>query len=71
MTPELLDTHFDFRERELHTYDVNEIFSFNEHILRKIFKIYTHPNKQFITNKECIELIYKKAYIKLPEIAIT
>ncbi len=55
----------------MHTYDVNEILSFNEHNIRKIFKLYTHPNKQFITNKECIELIYKLANIKLPDMIIT
>jgi hypothetical protein len=50
---------------------VNEILSFNETTIRKIFKLYLHPNKQYITNKECVQLIYKLANIKLPEMTIT
>jgi hypothetical protein len=53
-TPELLENGAEFREKELYTYDANEILSFNENMIRKIFKLYLHPNKQYITNKECV-----------------
>ena len=59
----------DFREKVLYTYDVNEILSKNEVPLKKLYDSYVHPNKKYVTVKDCIEML-KKADIKLIETTI-
>ncbi len=49
LTPEMMENGQEFREIELYTFDVNEILSYNEHTIKKVFKEYLHPNKQYIT----------------------
>ena len=59
-----------FREKELYTYEVNEIIARNEAGLKKIYDGYIHPNKKFLTLKECIEIVNKKADLKMIETTI-
>ena len=60
----------DFRMEHLYSYDVNEILFRNEIPLKKIFETYVHPNKKFITLKECIEVVNKKGDMKVIDTTI-
>ena len=47
----------EFRQTILYQYDVNEILAINEQTILKLYNLYVHPNKKYITYKDCIDLI--------------
>lgn len=60
----------EFRETILYTFEVNEILAKNEVNLKRIYDSYIHPNKRFINLRECIEIVNKKADLRLIETTI-
>lgn len=60
----------EFREKDLYTYEVNEILARNETCLKKVYDKYIHPNKKYINLKECIEIVNKKAALNMSETTI-
>lgn len=59
-----------FRQQELYTYEVNEILARNEAGIKRAYDWYIHPNKRFITLKECIEIVNKKMDLKMIETTV-
>jgi hypothetical protein len=53
-----------FRDHELYTYKVSEIISKNEFGLKKMFGLFIHGQKRYLTNRDAFELINTKGELK-------
>ena len=53
-----------FRKTQLYTFFVNELLVRNEAGLKKLFGLFVHGQKRYLTYKDAIELINTKAELR-------
>lgn len=56
-----------FREKELWTLEINDIFEANLELLKKLYKMYLAPMKPRMSQRDCLCLLMKDSEIQLNE----
>ncbi|TNV86186.1 hypothetical protein FGO68_gene6697 [Halteria grandinella] len=69
--PEAFEDGEQFRRKHLYSCEVNDVMLNGDQVTRKCFSYYCHPNKKWVTLKECQELIQREAQIRVSELSIT